>query len=230
MNQDLDSRILNYGECFAMKFTKQGKAIYHLQATTGYVVPGTENSFSINVRKSSSKKGDEKQHTVTIKREGAKLYAEPENLEIDKNDVVLWHADNPEVHNFVISGDSGQIQFDSSRMEQYSVYTHAFGLEGEYHWQDAYGSKIGGVIKVKSPRCLDKKSQTKWLRSLDKQNLITISGNKVEPAELQIVTGQTVMWAIEKSKGISITDSRLLTSKECGAENPRKKPIKKRKK
>lgn len=229
MNQDLDSRILNYGECFAMKFTRQGKAIYHIQASSSYVLPGADNSFSINVCESSSKKGDEKQHTITIKREGARLYAEPEHLEIDENDVVLWHADNPKVHNFVISGESGQIQFDSARMEQYSVYTHAFGLEGEYHWQDAYGSKVGGVIKVKSPQCLDKKSQAKWLRSMDKGNLITISGNKVEPTELQIVTGQTVMWAIEKSEGISITDSRLLTSNDCG-EEPKEKPTKKRKK
>ncbi len=228
MNQNLDSRVLNFGECYAMKFTHNCKAIYRVQTHTAYTLPGDDDFFTISVNDSDRKKGNEQQHIITIRRKGSRLYAEPEHLEIDQNDIVLWHTDDPEIHNFVIQGEAGKNSFDSSCMDEYAIYSHAFGVEGEYQWQDAYGSKIGGVIKAISPECHDKKSQKKWLKSLSKENLVTISGDKVEPRKLEILTGQTVIWAIEKAPGISITDSRLLTPNECH-EKPRK-PVRGKKK
>lgn len=227
MNQNLDSRVLNFGECYAIKFTRNGKAVYRLQTHTGYTLPGNDDYFTISVNESSREKGNEQQHTITIRRKGSQLYAEPEHLEINQDDIVLWHTDDPAIHNFVIQGEAGNNTFDSSCMEEYVVYSHAFGVAGEYHWKDAYGSKIGGVIKAVSPECNDKKSQAKWLKSLDRENLITICGDKVEPQKLEILTGQTVIWAIEKAPGISITDSRLLPPDNChGKPQKPHKPVK----
>ncbi len=40
--------------------------------------------------------------------------------------------------------------------------------------------------------------------------VVQISGNKVTPAKVELLTGQTVFWAVEKAPGISITDRRLV--------------------
>jgi hypothetical protein len=37
-----------------------------------------------------------------------------------------------------------------------------------------------------------------------------ISDNEAQPPEVEILTGQTVFFAVTKSKGISVTDERLL--------------------
>jgi hypothetical protein len=92
-------------------------------------------------------------------------------------------------------------------------------MEGEYEWVDAYGSKVGGTVVVRSPECKDKKAQAQWLRALEDGNVVTISGEKVHPPKLQVITGQTVVWAIEKAPGISITDARLV-------QKPPRKPRK----
>jgi plastocyanin len=211
MNQNLDSRLLNYGECYAMKFTQCGKAIYRVQPIGGMCLANKDNFFSILVRESSRKQGNEQQHTITIKRKGTQLYANPEHITIDENDVVLWHTDDPSVNTFAISSDSeSEIDFNSARMDQYSVYSHAFGTPGKYCWTDAYGADISGTIEVSSPECTNKESQEKWLNGLGQENLVVINGNKVNPESMQITTGQTVIWAIEKAPGISITDARLL--------------------
>lgn len=216
MNQNLDSRLLGYGECYAMKFTDSGKAIYRVQALGGQSFSSNEDFFSIDIMESKRKKGNEQQHTVTIKRKGNQLYAEPEHITINENDIVLWHTDDASINTFSISSDdSCKIHFDSAKINNYSVYSHAFGSEGDYHWTDAYGSKISGSIKVVSPKCTNQSDQKKWLKSLSKENLITINGNKVSPQKLKIMTGQTVVWAIEKTSGISITDLRLLENFNC---------------
>ena len=213
MNQNLDSRVLNYGECYGMKFSHSGKAIYQVHPYTGASLPADEDCFSITVRDTAQKSGSEQQHNIVIRKQDGRLVAEPEHLEISKNDVVLWHAANAEVHGFVISGEGPKDEFDSAAITTHSVYTHPFGNEGVIDWIDANGSGLHGTIVVKSPKGTDKKSQQKWLAQLETPSLITISGDKASPQKLEIITGQTVVWAIEKAAGISITDARLVAPK-----------------
>ena len=40
--------------------------------------------------------------------------------------------------------------------------------------------------------------------------LMVVSGDKVEPREVNIVVGQAVFFAVEDSPGITITDHQLL--------------------
>ena len=91
-----------------------------------------------------------------------------------------------------------------------SGYTHAFGIAGEYRWRDSYGGPICGVVRVKDPGCKTSQDVCKWRESLGTAALVMISDDKAQPAEVEIMTGQTVFFAITKGRGISITDERLL--------------------
>ena len=131
-------------------------------------------------------------------------------LEVEQGDTVLWHAPDPRVPGFAVCGRYGRKQFDSSCIEEEAIYTHAFGLPGEYVWVDAHGSGLSGVVVVRSPARNDKKSQRAWVKALSKGSLVHIKGGKAKPGKLELVTGQTAFWAIESAPGITITDERLL--------------------
>jgi hypothetical protein len=58
---------------------------------------------------------------------------------------------------------------------------------------------------------LDTKSQKdceKWMKALSQGALVTIKG-RAEPQQVEIVTGQTVFFAVVDAPGITITDQRL---------------------
>jgi hypothetical protein len=63
---------------------------------------------------------------------------------------------------------------------------------------------------VKDPGCKSDADIERWRRVLAKGILVRIADRDVEPREVEIVTGQTVFFAVIKGPGISITDRRLL--------------------
>jgi plastocyanin len=214
----LDSRVLGHGDCFAKKFSYAGTVRY-LVVPAGVELAVEEDTFTILVKKQSDDAIERRQHTVAVSREGAQLIVDQPQLEIEEGDTVLWHGADASVPGFAIRGSGGRRDFDSSCLEEESIYTHAFGVPGEYHWVDAYGSNISGVIIVSAPETTAKKAQREWLKRLSKGTLIHIRGEKVDPGRVQLVTGQTVFWAVEKAPGISITDTRLL-SRDADARKP----------
>lgn len=48
----------------------------------------------------------------------------------------------------------------------------------------------------------------KWMRSLKEGALVTIKG-RADPQQVEILTGQTVFFAVVDAPGITITDQRL---------------------
>jgi hypothetical protein len=97
-------------------------------------------------------------------------------------------------------------------MTESSVYTHPFGLAGEYEWQDANGSGLGGRIIVRQPQLDAGQDIEAYRKLLATGTLVLIRDRRIEPETVEIVVGQTVFFAVETAPGISITDRRLQTA------------------
>jgi plastocyanin len=208
----LDSRSLRYINCFAQKFSTPGHVHYRISTLAGACLPlGDEGEFIIDVKARSDSSGDSEQHDVQVRRDGNKFVADPPHLEIHAGDMVLWNTADPGITGYVVVGKGSGGKFDSSALNSEAVFTHAFGTPGEYKWVDANKGKISGVIHVRSLDPKDKDQCQKWLSTLERGALITIAGDSVSPEKMEILTGQTVFWAVQKASGISITDSRLVS-------------------
>lgn len=206
----LDSRCLRYTDCFAQKFAAPGRFRYHVTHAAGAWLPVEERAFTINVKERGKARGKGRQHNVGIRREGKGLLAVTAQLEIEAGDMVLWNTADPAVPGFVVSGEGANIAFNSAALNSEAVYTHAFGTPGEFRWVDANGSKLSGVVRVRPIERADKDGFQKWVATLKQGSLVTISGEKATPEEVEILVGQTVFWAVEKASGITITDVRLV--------------------
>lgn len=206
----LDSRSLTYVDCFGLKFPKPGTFRYDVSTAAGAGLHD-EARFSVDVREGPGKGGN--QHDVQIRLEGRELVADPPQVVIDVGDVVLWNTTDSRIPGIVIAGDEADANFDSRRLRDQAIYTHAFGQPGQYVWRDAWSGEIGGTVDVRSPdpEPGDREGAAHWIKSLADGTLIHVKGSDVSPERVEIVTGQTVFWAIEQSPGISITDVDLLT-------------------
>ncbi|MBI3694777.1 MAG: hypothetical protein HY238_08060 [Acidobacteria bacterium] len=206
----LDSRSLQYVNCFAQKFTVRAHVQYIITTAAGVCLPVDGETFTIDVneRKASSK--ESKQHDVTVRLEGRRLVASPAHLEIEVGDTVLWNAPAAATPGYAIRGEWEGGGFDSSSLSEGAVYTHAFGLPGHYRWVDANGSALSGVVEVRSLDHTKRQECERWLKVLSDGTLILIRGDHASPDKVQILTGQTVFFAVEKAPGVSITDARLV--------------------
>ena len=211
----LDSRALTYVDCFGQKFAKPGTYRYAITTAAGATL-GAEPRFTIEVRKASDQ-ATGRQHDVSIRLVDRELVADPADLVIDAGDVVLWNTTESRVPGLAISGEARGDKFDSRRLTDLAIYTHAFGVPGHYEWRDAWGGKVGGVIEVRSPDTPDAKVADDWIRSLAQGTVVSVKGSEVKPKRVQIMTGQTIAWAIEGTRGVSITDLDLLVPGAMGA-------------
>ena len=220
----LDSRFLRLGNCYARKFGKPGSVRYVLTAAAGHCTPASDGAYTITVGPGASKKETSRQHNVLVRLKNSVLVAEPPSLQIEAGDMILWHTPDAAAQGFAVVGEGDAGNFNSGALTDESIYTHAFGLPGLYEWVDAHGGKARGQIRVKTMEAKELGDCKKWLATLGKGSLITINGDKVEPKQIEILTGQTVFWAVQKAPGISITDAKLLLHKTSGkTEAPTKK-------
>jgi plastocyanin len=203
----LDSRVLTYLDCYAKKFSRAGRVEYRLLTGAGACVP-EDAAFTIDV--SGREEGESRQHDVEVRFVDRTLTAEPAHLDIQPSDIVLWHANDLTVPGFTVRGTAPDGDFDSGAMEEEAVFTHAFGSAGTYEWVDANAGAVRGTVEVVDPERQRQKDCEKWVESLGEGALVHITSGKVKPERIQILTGQTVFWAVEKAPGISITDTRLL--------------------
>jgi plastocyanin len=206
----LDSRWLRYTDCFAQKFSSPGQVRYRVTTGAGACLPVEGTTFTIDVNKRTKSKNESRQHNVAIRQEGHSLVASPPHLEIEVGGTVLWHAPNPSTPGFTVRGEGEGVTFDSSALTSEAIYTHAFGTPGDYEWVDANGGVVSGVVEVRSLDFASREECEKWLKSQKNGTLVTIHGEEATPDLVQILTGQTVFWAVEKSTGVSITDARLV--------------------
>lgn len=207
MYNELDSRALGRADCYAQRFMRSGDYRYDVVPGHGQAL-STDHPFVIHVKDSKDGKKGAKmaQHNLRVEPNGKGFAVAPATLTIAVGDMVVWNGGG-EIP-FAVVGD--QVFFNSHRMVNECGFSHAFGMAGEYHWRDAFGSKLSGVVRVRDPDCKKDPDLKKWRETLSKGNVVMINDGKADQTELDIYTGQTVFFALVKTPGISITDSRLL--------------------
>lgn len=206
----LDSRALSYVDCFARRFAEPGSVRYGItSASVRCDLHDEDDSFVIEVRERRNS-GEGEQHDVTVRMKGTRYTVDPAKLSIQAGDVVMWHAAGSAVPGFIVHGQAGDTRFSSASLESESLYTHAFGVPGTYEWGDSGQSDIGGRIVVKDLDTKSKEDCEKWMRTLKEGALVTIKG-RADPQQVEILTGQTVFFAVVDAPGITITDQRLKT-------------------
>jgi plastocyanin len=237
----LDSRSLQYVDCFGQKFTSPGTVRYRLTTAAGADLPveedAEEETFTIEVkdepRIQAGERREGKQHQVSVRQEegpepvyeagapgrqrrrrGKRLVADPPRLEIAVGDVVLWNSPEPSPPGFAVRGEGENYTFDSTSLVSECVYTHAFGTPGDYEWVDANGGRVSGVVRVRSLDANDKAERKRWLAAMRDGALIVITDDQAEPDQIDIVAGQTVFWAVQQASGITVTDARLMQGAE----------------
>lgn len=204
----MDSRALTYTDFFIKRFSSPGTFTYQLMPA-GTMLGPAPATFQIEV---GPKGGSENQADVAVHWDGKQLTADPPSIRINAGDVVLWNMPDATAPGFTVhvSTSDKKAAFDSVALGSETIYGHAFGLPGEYHWTDAHGGKVGGVIVVRNLDSKDKNQQARWMKALETGVVITIKGGKAEPDKVEILTDQTVFWIIEDAPGISVTDAALL--------------------
>jgi plastocyanin len=204
----LDSRHLRLGDCFAQKFTTKGKIQYFL--SSGSAKAGDGNLIEV-IQKTGT--GDPKLYTVVVKRGGAGLVADPDNLKIEVGDNVLWHTGDATVTGFAVDGTGPGFTFSSGALRNEAVFTHAFGIAGNYEWIDPLHGQLSGVVEVQAVVARTEAERKRWYETLKKDpkpsEAFQIKNGKVSPAKLQVMVGQTVFWKVWDGNGMAIVDKRL---------------------
>jgi hypothetical protein len=144
--------------------------------------------------------------------------ATPGELAIETGDLVLWNSQGKSALPYVVVGEKEF--FTSQRLLNECGFSHAFSAAGEYHWSDAWGSGAAGVVRVKDPGCRDRGDFQRWHKALAQGTLVMISDSRPDPREVEILTGQTVYFAVTTGPGISVTDSRLVPGREVPFVRP----------
>ncbi len=202
-----DSRALRRADCYGQRFMKAGTYPYTILPAFGHCF-SSQSPFTVRVLE---KLGNEKLHqeTVKVRLENGHYTATPAEVAIGVGDIVLWNCPDGNTAPFMVLGEKPF--FSSERLVNESGFSHAFGSPGEYHWKDAYGSEVNGIIRVKETKCDHAADLQRWRKSLSKGTLVTISEGLVDPREIDLIVGQTVFFLVTKGPGISITDTHLLS-------------------
>lgn len=207
MSNAFDSRALQYTDAYGQRFMREGTFRYKVTAA---MAPCTNDEWPFLIEVTEGRDDGMKQHTVTLKYEDRVFRPEDGNpaLQVRSGDLVLWVCRQPDAPPFQVAGDKEF--FNSGRLVNESGYAHAFGAAGDYEWVDAYGSGLGGIVRVSDPAIRDHRDINKWCRDMATGALLMISGTGAEPAEIEILTGQTVYFAVTEAPGVSVTDRRLV--------------------
>jgi plastocyanin len=204
----LDSRFLKVGDCYAHRFSTQGTFRYQLSPLALPLSTRHEND-DVNLVTVGVANDKQQQHNVSVTQVGGNLAADPAQLEVGAGDLVVWAADKSVKLGFRVQGQLEDEVIDSAALTDESIFTHAFGLPGTYSWVDANGSGVRGEIEVAMPDAAGSDPKA-WLATLEQGEMVHVQGEQASPEQVQIVVGQTVVWAIEKAPGITITDASLL--------------------
>ena len=122
---------------------------------------------------------------------------------------MLWSTNDQSTPGFSVSGHSEKDSFNSAALAREALYSHAFGSPEEIEWGDMNGHGLGGKISVKMPATKTASDMDSFKELLTTGTVVTIRGGKAEPAQVSVLVGQTVFFAVEKAEGVTITDRRL---------------------
>ncbi|WP_328842638.1 hypothetical protein [Streptomyces sp. NBC_00258] len=213
----LDSRALTSLDCFGQRFSAPGRTRYTVGGPLAACVETDELPFSITVRRPDDNSA-QRQHDVEVRHARGGFTVATPQLEIAAGDVVIWHAAAAGTPPYGVWGlDESDGTFSSAALRDAAFYGHVFGAAGEYAWQDANGGTACGVVRVRDVDSRDRKACERWREELKEGSIVAVEGGKVEPAELSVVVGQTVLFAVAGSEGLAITDASLIRLSQCPA-------------
>lgn len=207
----LDSRSLTYVNTFARRFGGKGTTRcytrYRLVSAGLVCQPPVKEDLPFTIEVADGRGGE--QHDVIVSLRDNRLVADPPQLSIGAGDLVLWHsvASTPA---YAVQGEDEAAWFDSSSLTSETLYTHAFGVPGDYEWIDANHRSVSGLVRVTSLESGDRKQCREWMKALAQGTVVTIKGDCADPPEVSILAGQTVFFAVAAADGITITDSSLV--------------------
>jgi plastocyanin len=202
----LDSRALRCTDCYGQRFMREGTFHYHVMPSGGQNV-NLDRPHIINVSE-RKRSGKMTQHSVALQWEDHEFMPGDKEIDVEVGDLVVWNCSDRNAPPYEIVGEKEF--FASARMVNECGFSHAFGVPGTYEWGDAHGSDVGGIVRVEELACESRSDLSHWRAQLSKAALVMIADGTAKPAEVHIVVGQTVYFAIVTSTGMTITDKRLI--------------------
>jgi hypothetical protein len=194
----VNSRQLTSQDGFLQLFSHAGEYRYTLTVTPEGIRTAHESEFHLTVKSGKTKQGGGTQHDVKVHWDGKCYVPTPGRLEISVNDYVIWHcermAGSPP---FAVRGQGEGGSFSSSSMSATCAYTHYFLTPGDVKYQvsgkGSYTIRVADHRKVKD-----------YAKRAADAPVVIVRGSEASPRDLDIVAGQTVIWAVEEGSGISI--------------------------
>ena len=209
MIDTFDSRVLRRADGYGQRFIHPGSYRYAL-VPAGLTPVTAGHRYLVDVVPSADAETSMRQHNIVVTVDGTRFKPDKDAVTIKEGDLVMWNCPHATTTPFAVIGDESF--FDSSILSNECGFSHAFGSPGVYRWTDANGSGIGGVVRVINPECSTPDDFRQWRQSLTTGTLVMIADGHAEPDEIEIVTGQTVYFAVMTGPGITITDARALYS------------------
>lgn len=206
----LDSRLIRLGNCFAHRFSAPGTFVYALSPIASSIAAHHDEPPARAVVVTAEAGADQRQHYIKVSMVGRELTAKPAELRVTAGDLVVWSADRSVTFGFRVRGMIEDELIDSASLHTESIFTHVFGLPGRYEWADANGSGLRGHVRVAKPDTAA--GHEEWLGRLQQGTLVQVQGERVEPETVDIVVGQTVVWAVKDAPGVTITDTSLIAA------------------
>jgi plastocyanin len=169
-----------------------------------------ELQFTIDVKDARDRSREGRQHNVRVYQKGGQMMADPTNVCLEVNDVVLWYADDPATPGFSVSGYSETASFNSAALTHEALYIHPFVDAGAFDWGDENKHGVSGRVIVTMPPVTTPREIEAYQAHLAQPVLVLITGSSVEPAQVEVVVGQSVVFVVEEASGITITGKRPL--------------------
>ncbi|HEY4934900.1 MAG TPA: hypothetical protein VII23_25300 [Terriglobales bacterium] len=200
----LNSQHLTSHDSFVHLFSDAGDFTYF--ASVSDYVQGKQGT--ITVQKAETAVGKGKQHEVVFHWDKSTRGFVPREEDMKKsiqtNDFVLFRfcrAEPGQPTCFILGhrGDK-KVEFDSRHLRTQQAFMHFFLTAGEHSYRLGRGTY---QVSVTDHRDLEVEEHQK---RASQAVVIVVSGDQPSPKHANIVTGQTVIWAVEKGENVSIED------------------------
>ena len=133
--------------------------------------------------------------------------------------MIVWNSPDAATRPFAVAGQNNF--FGSVALTNDCGYTHVFMTPGEHEYVDANGSGLRGVVRVVDPKPRDHDQIRAWQARLGEGTLIMVNDVRPAPAEVEIMLGQTVFFAVVNGPGVTITDASLVAERSDGESGAR---------